>query len=181
MTNPNESEDKVNVSTKRQRFNSTAPNEPWNQCEWQNWRLVLLITLGCCITQVIPSDTAINTGSTTAKSANTANLSGMTLRVVKLKGGWDIHIKLGGLHKFPYQIKNIVDSNVVIVAAPFAIADPEKKAAISDFLCRIKNSQVPQNTPVKKRSQNHTTAIKVDEATVVYQDANVGLVLPISD
>lgn len=82
--------------------------------------------------------------------------------------------------------KNILSGNFVIVAAPSAIADPGKKAAISDFLCRIKKSQVWRNTNVKEWSQNYAAVINVDES-IVYQDEKEGLeqrrsqLLPVSN
>jgi sulfonate transport system substrate-binding protein len=291
--------------------------------------VVFMTYVCCCITLAIASDTGNHTRSATANSLIAANLSDVTLRVAKYKGGWDLQLKLAGLDQFPYQTqfkeftggnlmvqainanaidiasgseiptvfavgsqasvkiiaatkgptvgqvvlvpkkstaktiadlkgkkvgyvqattahyflikmleevgltmkdinavplsipdglsafrrgdldawatygysipqakkdggrilksaKNILSGNFVIVAAPSAIADPGKKAAISDFLCRIKKSQVWRNTHVKEWSQNYASAINVDQA-IVYQDEKEGLeqrrsqLLPVSD
>ncbi|MFL9456440.1 MULTISPECIES: ABC transporter substrate-binding protein [Nostocales] len=81
--------------------------------------------------------------------------------------------------------KDILSGNFVIIAAPSAIADPNKKAAISDFLCRIKKSQVWRDSNIRAWSKNYASAINVDE-NIVYQDAQEGLqqrrfqLLPIS-
>ena len=82
--------------------------------------------------------------------------------------------------------KDILSGNFLIVAAPSAIADPNKKAAISDFLCRLKKSQVWQTSNLKDWSKNYAQTIGVDEA-IVYEDAKEGQqqrhseLLPISD
>ncbi|MEH2147530.1 ABC transporter substrate-binding protein [Nostoc sp.] len=81
--------------------------------------------------------------------------------------------------------KNILSGNFTIVAAPSAIADPNKKAAIADFLCRIKKSQDWQASNIEAWSKNYAKAIGVDE-TFVLKDAKEGLkqrpsqLLPIS-
>ena len=66
--------------------------------------------------------------------------------------------------------KNILSGNFMIVAAPEAIADPAKKAAVSDFLCRIKKSQNWRESNLKTWSKEYATAIGVEEA-IVYQNA----------
>ncbi|GAA6616151.1 ABC transporter substrate-binding protein [Scytonema sp. NUACC26] len=70
--------------------------------------------------------------------------------------------------------KDILSGNFVIIAEPSAIADPNKKAAISDFLCRIKKSQVWRDSNVRAWSKSYASAISVDE-DIVYQDAKEGL------
>ncbi|MEH1980549.1 ABC transporter substrate-binding protein [Nostoc sp.] len=81
--------------------------------------------------------------------------------------------------------KNILSGNFTIVASPSAIADPNKKAAIADFLCRIQKSQDWQASNIELWSKNYAKAIGVDE-NFVLKDAKEGLkqtrsqVLPIS-
>ncbi len=81
--------------------------------------------------------------------------------------------------------KNILSGNFTIVAAPSALADPNKKAAIADFLCRIQKSQDWQASHIETWSKDYAQAIGVDE-TFVLKDAKEGLkqgrmqVLPIS-
>ncbi|MEH2088123.1 ABC transporter substrate-binding protein [Nostoc sp.] len=70
--------------------------------------------------------------------------------------------------------KNILSGNFTIVAAPSAIADPNKKAAIADFLCRIQKSQDWQASNIEAWSKNYAKAIGVDE-TFVLKDAKEGL------
>ncbi|MBH8578314.1 ABC transporter substrate-binding protein [Nostocaceae cyanobacterium CENA369] len=82
--------------------------------------------------------------------------------------------------------KDILSGNFVIVAAPEAIANPQKKAAIADFLCRLQKTQTWQESHLKEWSKSYADNIKVDEA-IVYQDAKQGQqqrpqkLLPISD
>ncbi|QSJ20915.1 ABC transporter substrate-binding protein [Nostoc sp. UHCC 0702] len=65
--------------------------------------------------------------------------------------------------------KNILSGNFMIVAAPTAIADRGKNAAIADFLCRIKKSQVWRESNLETWSKSYAAAIGVDEAIVLEQ------------
>ncbi|MDM9384061.1 ABC transporter substrate-binding protein [Chlorogloeopsis sp. ULAP01] len=82
--------------------------------------------------------------------------------------------------------KDILSGNFVIIAAPNAIADPEKKIAIADFLCRLQKSQAWRESNLKQWSKSYATAINVDES-IVYEDAQEGQqqrrqqLLPVSD
>ena len=82
--------------------------------------------------------------------------------------------------------KDILSGNFVIIASPNAIADPQKKVAIADFLCRLQKSQTWRESNLKQWSKNYAKTIDVDQ-NIVYQDAQQGLqqrrqeVLPVSD
>ncbi|MEH2465389.1 ABC transporter substrate-binding protein [Nostoc sp.] len=82
--------------------------------------------------------------------------------------------------------KDILSGNFVIIASPNAIADPQKKVAIADFLCRLQKSQTWRESNLKQWSKNYATTIDVDEG-IVYQDAKQGQqqrrqeLLPVSD
>ncbi|OUL35939.1 ABC transporter substrate-binding protein [Nostoc sp. T09] len=69
--------------------------------------------------------------------------------------------------------KDILSGNFVIIAAPNAIADPQKKVAIADFLCRLQKSQNWRESNLKQWSKSYATAINVDEG-IVYKDAQEG-------
>jgi sulfonate transport system substrate-binding protein len=69
--------------------------------------------------------------------------------------------------------KDILSGNFVIIASPNAIADPQKKVAIADFLCRLQKSQTWRESNLKQWSKTYATAIDVDE-NIVYQDAQQG-------
>lgn len=81
--------------------------------------------------------------------------------------------------------KNILSGNFTIVAAPSAIADLNKKAAMADFLFRIQKSQDWQVSHIEAWSKNYAKAIGVDE-TFVLKEAKERLkqrrsqVLPVS-
>ncbi|WP_236556789.1 ABC transporter substrate-binding protein [Calothrix sp. PCC 7507] len=73
--------------------------------------------------------------------------------------------------------RNILSGNFLIYAAPTAVADPNKKAAIADFLCRIKKSQDWREASAKNLdnwSTKYAEAIGV-EKKVVLDDAKEGL------
>ncbi|MEH1832120.1 MAG: ABC transporter substrate-binding protein [Nostoc sp.] len=82
--------------------------------------------------------------------------------------------------------KDILSGNFVIIASPNAIADPQKKVAIADFLCRLQKSQTWRESNLKQWSKNYAKTIDVDQG-IVYQDAQQGQqqrrqeVLPVSD
>lgn len=82
--------------------------------------------------------------------------------------------------------KDILSGNFAIAAAPSAIADPGKKAAIADFLCRIKKSQDWRDSNLEKWGNSYAKEIGVDESMVL-KDAKEGLeqrrseLLPVSD
>ncbi|WP_138500458.1 ABC transporter substrate-binding protein [Nostoc sp. PA-18-2419] len=82
--------------------------------------------------------------------------------------------------------KDILSGNFVIIASPDAIADPQKKVAIADFLCRLQKSQTWRESHLKKWSKNYAKTIDVDQ-NIVYQDAQQGQqqrpqeVLPVSE
>ncbi|MEH1922123.1 ABC transporter substrate-binding protein [Nostoc sp.] len=67
--------------------------------------------------------------------------------------GYAIHQARKDGAKVFRSAKNILSGNFVIAAAPSAIADPDKKAAIADFLCRVKKAQNWQesNRHLRKR------------------------------
>lgn len=73
--------------------------------------------------------------------------------------------------------RNILSGNFLIYGAPRAIADPNKKAAIADFICRIKKAQnwreaSPRN--LDTWSAKYAEAIGVDKK-VVLDEAKEGL------
>ncbi|WP_191761967.1 hypothetical protein [Komarekiella delphini-convector] len=82
--------------------------------------------------------------------------------------------------------KDILSGNFVIIAAPKAIADPQKKGAIADFLCRLQKTQTWRESYLKDWAKSYADNIKVEEA-IVYQDAIEGEqqrpseLLPVSD
>lgn len=57
----------------------------------------------------------------------------------------------------------------MIYAAPAAIADASKHAAITDFLCRLQKSFVWRDQNVEAWSKSYAEAIKVDPAIVLEQ------------
>lgn len=65
--------------------------------------------------------------------------------------------------------KDILSGNFMIVAAPSAIADPAKNAAIADFLCRIKKSQNWRDSNIKSWSKSYSKTIGVEESIVLEQ------------
>ncbi|WP_341529263.1 ABC transporter substrate-binding protein [Nostoc sp. UHCC 0302] len=82
--------------------------------------------------------------------------------------------------------KDILSGNFLIVAAPKAIADTAKQAAIADFLCRIKKSQAWQASNLETWAKNYATAIGIDESIVLEQakleqQQRPSQVLPTSD
>ncbi|MCG6136542.1 MAG: ABC transporter substrate-binding protein [Nostoc sp. LLA-1] len=82
--------------------------------------------------------------------------------------------------------KDILSGNFVITAAPEAIADPQKKGAIADFLCRLQQTQRWREANLKDWAKTYAENIKVEEA-IVYEDALEGQqqrpveLLPVSD
>ncbi|WP_313931671.1 ABC transporter substrate-binding protein [Nostoc punctiforme] len=82
--------------------------------------------------------------------------------------------------------QDILSGNFVIIASPNAIAEPQKKVAIADFLCRLKKAQNWRESNLKQWSKTYASAINVDEG-IVYQDAQQGQkqrrqeILPVSD
>lgn len=65
--------------------------------------------------------------------------------------------------------KDILSGNFLIVAAPKAIADTAKQAAIADFLCKIKKSQACQASNLKTWAKNYAMAFGIDESIVLEQ------------
>ena len=65
--------------------------------------------------------------------------------------------------------KDILSGNFMIVAAPSAIADPGKNAAIADFLCRIKKSQAWRESNLETWAKSYASAIGIDESIVLEQ------------
>lgn len=73
--------------------------------------------------------------------------------------------------------KNILSGNFLIFAAPSAIADQNKKAAIGDFVCRLKKAQNWREANAKNLetwSNAYAQAIGVD-VKLVLNDAKEGL------
>ncbi|WP_292846485.1 ABC transporter substrate-binding protein [Nostoc sp. NMS8] len=99
--------------------------------------------------------------------------------------GYAIHQARKDGAKVFRSAKNILSGNFVIAAAPSAIADPDKKAAIADFLCRVKKAQNWQESNIDKWSKTYAQSIGVDEK-IVLEDAKEGVkqrrsqLLPIS-
>lgn len=81
---------------------------------------------------------------------------------------------------------DILSGNFAIVAAPDAIEDPKKSAAIADFLCRLKQAQDWQQDNIDVWGELYAKEINVSE-DLVLNDLRAGLaqrrsqLLPISD